>query len=71
MVEKEENAKYRPWTPLEIITDLVVAIRGEEEPPTLRQSLISGLALIITAFIGLIALSAMDWIIGIVSNLGV
>ncbi|GAI84592.1 unnamed protein product, partial [marine sediment metagenome] len=48
MGEKEENSKYRPLTPLGIITDLVVAIKGEEDPPTLRQSLISGLALIIT-----------------------
>lgn len=70
MVEKEENSKYRPFTPLGIIADLVVAIKGEETP-TLRQSLISGLALIITAFIGLIGLSVIDWFMGIVSNLGV
>ena len=35
-------------------------IKGGKKPRTLRQSLISGLALIIIAFIGLILLSAMD-----------
>lgn len=45
--------------------------KAGKEPRTLRQSLISGLALIILAFIGLIAFSVMDWIMGIVSNLGV
>ena len=45
--------------------------KAEEKPKTLRQSLIGGLALIITAFIGLVLLSVMDWVMGIVSNLGV
>ena len=40
-----------------------------KESRTLRQSLIAGLALIITAFIGLILLKVMDYFMVIVSNL--
>ncbi len=54
------DSRYRPLTPLGIVTDLVVAIKGEEEPPTLRESTISGIALIIIFITGVIMLRALE-----------